>query len=156
MLFLVHMIHGLSDAIGYDNLAFATLPNVLVKQQTLLNPESSLLCPLLTGWRLEEFSFWHHVDLSKEQLTTQQLALAEWTRVVLAWAETENTVFQDRISEDRPLLSVTMLTAIGRCSPVQTGTRATHAAHDGMQGWLRAVVPAAAAHHRWRFRWDVP
>lgn len=71
MLFLVRMVHGLGDAIGYDNSAFATLPNVLVKQQTLLNPESSLLCPLLAGWRLEGFSFRRHVDLSKEQLTSQ-------------------------------------------------------------------------------------
>lgn len=72
--------HDLSEAIGYDNLAFATVPNVLVKQQTLLHPESSLLCPLLTGWRLEGFSFCRLVDLSKEPLTTQQLALVERTR----------------------------------------------------------------------------
>lgn len=38
-------------------LRYAPYPNVLVKQQTLLNTESSRLCPLLTaeGWRDSHF-----------------------------------------------------------------------------------------------------
>lgn len=48
----------------------------------------------------------------------------ERTRAVLEWAETENTVFQDGISEDRSVVTFCYHVDSDR-SPVQTGTRAT-------------------------------